>query len=74
MEVVCRKAQPADIEALYELIRGYAEKGIMLPRTREMLRESMDAFVVAIADGRIVGCGSLCRLGNDLVEIRSLVL
>jgi amino-acid N-acetyltransferase len=72
MEVVCRKAQPADIEALYELIRGYAEQGIMLPRTREMLREAMDAFIVAIADGRIVGCGSLCRLGQDLVEIRSL--
>jgi amino-acid N-acetyltransferase len=71
-EVECRKAQPSDVEALYELIRGYAEQGIMLPRTREMLRESVDAFVVAVAGGRIVGCGSLCRLGADLVEIRSL--
>jgi amino-acid N-acetyltransferase len=72
MSVVCRKAHDTDVEALHVLIQGYAEKGIMLPRSREALSRSIDTFVVAEEEGRLIGCGSLCRLGNDLVEIRSL--
>ncbi|WP_314584634.1 N-acetyltransferase [Paenibacillus terrigena] len=72
MPAVCRKATTDDIETLYELIKGYAEKGIMLPRSREMLVDQLEWFIVAELEGDIVGCGSLCRLGQDLVEIRSL--
>ncbi|WP_336771695.1 N-acetyltransferase [Paenibacillus sp. MMO-58] len=70
--VVCRKAAPEDVETLYELIKGYAEQGIMLPRTRETLLRQIDTFVVAEIGDKVVGCGSLLRLGQDLVEIRSL--
>lgn len=70
--VTCRRAVSQDVDALYELIQGYAEKGIMLPRSKEALLRHIDTFVVAEAEGRFVGCGSLFRLGNDLVEIRSL--
>ncbi|EXX87962.1 acetyltransferase [Paenibacillus darwinianus] len=72
MEAVCRKATFDDVETLYTLIEGYALKGIMLPRSRETLGRQIDTFVVAEVEGRIVGCGSLCRLGSELVEIRSL--
>ncbi|GBF73745.1 putative GNAT family N-acetyltransferase [Paenibacillus sp. 598K] len=44
----------------------------MLPRSREVLARQIDSFVVAEIDGEIVGCGSLCQLGAELVEIRSL--
>ena len=44
----------------------------MLPRSKEALRKHIDSFVVAEAEGRFVGCGSLIRLGQDLMEIRSL--
>lgn len=70
--VSVRKASIIDIEKLYEIIQGYAKQGIMLPRTREMLEEQIDSFVVAEHDGTLIGCGSLTRLGPDLVEIRSL--
>jgi len=70
--VTCRQAAPDDVEALFHLIQGYAEKGIMLPRSRQALNRLVDTFVVAELDGVIVGCGSLCKLGKDLVEIRSL--
>lgn len=70
--IVCRKAHSGDVEALYELIQGYASQGIMLPRSREALTRSIDSFVVAEDAEKLIGCGSLCRLGNDLVEIRSL--
>jgi amino-acid N-acetyltransferase len=72
MSVVCRKALPHDVDALYELIQGYAANGIMLPRSREALARNIDTFIVAQDEDRLIGCGSLCRLGTDLVEIRSL--
>ncbi|MCQ6558362.1 N-acetyltransferase [Paenibacillus mendelii] len=72
MQAVCRNAMLEDIETLYTLIQGYAEKGIMLPRSRHALERQIDTFVVAEVNGEVVGCGSLCKLGADLVEIRSL--
>lgn len=72
MSVICRKAVPEDVEPLFEMIKGYAERGIMLPRSREILHRQLEHFVVAEVEGEVVGCGSLCRLGNDLVEVRSL--
>jgi len=70
--VTCRKATEADVEHLHALIATYAERGIMLPRSKEALLRAVDSFVVAEVDGVFAGCGSLCRLGEDLAEIRSL--
>lgn len=72
--VICRSATVDDIEPLYLMIDEYAQKGIMLPRSRKALQRQIGLFVVAEVDSKVVGCGSLCRLGNDLVEIRSLGL
>lgn len=69
---VCREAVSDDIDKIYELITRYAADGIMLPRSKETLREQIGTFVVAEMEDRIVGCGALTRLGTDLVEIRSL--
>ncbi|MBW4841243.1 MAG: N-acetyltransferase [Paenibacillaceae bacterium] len=69
---VCRKANLADVEPLYNMIEGYARRGIMLPRSRAVLERQVKDFVVAEVDGEVVGCGSLCKLGEELVEIRSL--
>jgi amino-acid N-acetyltransferase len=44
----------------------------MLPRSRAVLERQIQDFVVAEVDGEVVGCGSLCKLGEELVEIRSL--
>jgi len=69
---IVRRASVEDVESIYELIDQYAQRGIMLPRSRELLMRLIDTFVVAEDEGRIVGVGSLCQLGRDLVEIRSL--
>lgn len=74
MAVVCRKATIDDLDALVVLIQLYAEQGIMLPRSKDALLRQLDSFVVADDDGEIVGCGSLTKLNDDLVEIRSLGL
>ncbi|MFD0586714.1 N-acetyltransferase [Paenibacillus sp. GCM10027627] len=72
VEVLCRKATSDDVDMLYELIKGYAEKGVMLPRSREALVYLIDTFVVAEIGSEVVGCGALTKLGDSLVEIRSL--
>lgn len=72
MSVLCRRAVPEEVEHLFIMIQGYAERGIMLPRSRKVLEQQLDQFVVAEMLGEVIGCGSLCRLGDDLVEIRSL--
>lgn len=43
----------------------------MLPRSVEALNKAVDDFSVALDHEQIVGCGSLYRLGEKLVEIRS---
>jgi amino-acid N-acetyltransferase len=70
--VTVRKASADDVEKLYHIIHGYAQQGIMLPRSRETLHEQIDTFVVAELDDEFIGCGALTRLGPELVEIRSL--
>ena len=69
---VSRRATLEDVEQLYLLIDDYARKGIMLPRSRKVLERLINDFVVTEVDGVVVGCGSLCKLGDELVEIRSL--
>ncbi|RRJ66741.1 N-acetyltransferase [Paenibacillus oralis] len=69
---VCRQAKLEDVEPLFIMIDEYAKRGIMLPRSRAVLERQINDFVVAEVDGRVVGCGSLCKLGEELVEIRSL--
>lgn len=73
-KVICRNATVEDVEPLYLMIEEYAQRGIMLPRSRQALTRQIDQFVIAEIGGRFVGCGSLFRLGNDLVEVRSIGL
>jgi amino-acid N-acetyltransferase len=70
--ITCRKAEKKDIDSMFELIESYADKGIMLPRSRKILLKQLDTFVVAVEEDKVIGCGSLMQLGDDLVEIRSL--
>lgn len=73
-QVICRNATVEDVEPLYLMIEEYAQRGIMLPRSRQALARQIDQFVIAEIGGRFVGCGSLFRLGTDLVEVRSIGL
>ncbi|MNO21975.1 Amino-acid acetyltransferase [compost metagenome] len=73
-KVICRNATVEDVEPLYLMIEEYAQRGIMLPRSRQALTRQIDQFVIAEMDGQFIGCGSLFRLGADLVEVRSIGL
>ena len=42
--LVFRKAKMDDVENLHRLINSYAEKGLMLPRSRSMIYECLREF------------------------------
>lgn len=41
-----RLARPADVEAVCRLIQIYADQGLLLPRTEEQVRKSLNHFLV----------------------------
>lgn len=69
-----RKAKLSDAEEILALINYFAERGLMLPRTRSTLYEGIREFVVAVDDDKIIGTGSLHIIWNDLAEIRALAV
>jgi amino-acid N-acetyltransferase len=54
-----RGASIEDIGGILELLRPLEEKGILVRRSRELLEQEIDRFVVLEHDHRIVGCAAL---------------
>ena len=70
-----RKARMRDVEDLHHLINFFAEKGLMLPRSRNTLYETLREFTVIEADDqRVVGAGALHINWENLAEVRALAI
>lgn len=70
-----RKARVDDVGAVFELLRGPTQEGVILPRSRvDLYHELRDFFIWDGAGGGIVGVAALRIWWNDLAEIRSLVV
>jgi len=69
-----RKAEPSDVAAIHTLLEFYADKGIVLRRSRENILRSLSSFFVVEEEGVLRGCSAIRDFGNDLLEIRSLVI
>jgi amino-acid N-acetyltransferase len=64
-----------DIKPALALINGYAQGGIMLPRTEfEMSENIRDFSVIAGADGRMLAIGALHFYTPVMAEVRSLAV
>lgn len=72
--MVIRKAISPDVEKMFEIVHYYADKGLMLPRSRSKLYENIRDFVVIEIDGEIIGIGALHVLWKDLAELRTLAV
>jgi amino-acid N-acetyltransferase len=65
----------SDVPAIYELIRVFAERKVMIRRTMAELYESVREFVVAVdEENHVVGCVALHVFWADLAEIRCLAV
>ena len=69
-----RQARVTDVPAIHALVNLFAERGVMLPRTRARLYETVRDFVVAEDDGQLVGAGALKTVWEDLGEVCSLAV
>lgn len=69
-----RQAKMQDVDAMLEIINEYAQKGLMLPRTKLSVCENLQSFVVAHDGESVVGVAGLHILWEDLAEIRSLAI
>ena len=72
--ITVREAKPEDIKAIHKLLAIYAAKQVVLPRSEEDILHYINNFVVAIFDGHLRGCVAVRDFGNDLLEVRSLVV
>jgi amino-acid N-acetyltransferase len=69
-----RSAKITDAKAIYSLINSYAEQDKMLFRSMADIYENLQSFLVAEANGAVVGCCALQVIWSDLAEIKSLAV
>lgn len=81
MAVVLRAAVEGDVPQIVSMVNRFADQNIMLPRSEEGVRQSLQDWIVAAHDGTpppgeptVVGCGALVPLTDALVEVRSLAV
>ena len=71
-----RKAKIIDARKIYDLIKGYASKDLMMPRSLNEIYENIrDFWVATVPHKGVVGCAALHIVGWDnLAEIKSLAV
>jgi len=69
-----RPARLTDVSRMLPLLNEYARRAEILPRLEEDVYRSIREWVLAEAEGRVIGMGSLLIMWHDLAEIRSLVI
>lgn len=71
-------AEADDVEVITAMVNRFAAQNVMLPRTAESVEATLPDWLVAIDTDaeirRVVGCGSLVPLTDELVEVRSLAI
>jgi len=73
-ELIIRDATVEDVDAISNLVNGYAEEGMMLPKSMFKIYSKLQSYYVAEEDNRVVACVALVLLWKDLAEICSLAV
>jgi amino-acid N-acetyltransferase len=70
-----RKAAMRDVNPMLELIAYWAKRGVMLPKTTDVMYSQIrDFYLLETQDGGIAGTVGLHVLWHDLGEVRSLAI
>lgn len=70
-----RRARAADVRGIQDMLEPYVQRRILLGKDLVVLYEALQQFVVAQDDGgRLIGCGALHVMWEDLGEIRTLIV
>ncbi len=74
MAATIRRARTADVRAIGQLVESLVPAGILLAKETVQLYEDVQDFFVAEDDGRVVGCGALHPLWEDIAEVRTVAV
>ena len=75
MRAEVRPARTCDVTDIRRLVDHYAPDGILLNKPTVTLYEDVQEFLVAAEPGgRVVGCGALHVMWEDLAEVRTLAV
>ena len=69
-----RPMRREDIPQVLRIMQPAVEKGILVPRTSELLEERLDDFVVFEVDGLVHACGALHRFSGGSGEIAAIAV
>jgi amino-acid N-acetyltransferase len=70
-----RAARSADVRGIQSLLEPYVQRRILLGKDLVVLYEAVQQFVVAEDEsGRLIGCGALHVMWEDLGEVRTLIV
>ncbi|MBN7773475.1 N-acetyltransferase [Clostridium aminobutyricum] len=72
--MIVRKAKLSDSETIHKLANYYADKGLLLARSRSSIYENIRNYSVVEIDGEVIGVGALSTIWSDLAEIRTLAV
>jgi amino-acid N-acetyltransferase len=70
-----RPARLLDVQAIADLVNGYADEQTMLPKTPATIAMSLDDYVV-VADerGGVLACGALREYSPSLAEVAAVAV
>lgn len=69
-----RPAVVDEVAEIVALVNTHAFQGSVLPRSLQSVYSTVEDWIVAEADGEIMGCVSLLPYSSGLVEVRSLAV
>ncbi len=67
-----RRANVNDVKKIYEILKEYSKRGLLLERTMSNIYDNIRDFFILEVNGEVAGIGSLHVCWEDLGEIRSL--
>lgn len=74
LDVTIRPALPKDAFRIRDIVQPYADRRILLAKDLVTYFESIQEFYVAERAGRVIGCGALHVMWEDLAEVRTLAV
>ena len=70
-----RPAHTGDVAGIRAILQPYVDRGVMLGKETVQLFEDIQEFEVAVdPKGKVVGCGALHVMWQDLAEVRTVVV
>ncbi|WP_336644331.1 amino-acid N-acetyltransferase [Microbacterium sp. USHLN186] len=73
-DFLVRPARSTDVTGIHALLEPLVDQRILLGKDLAVLYGAVQEFVVAEADGELIGCGALHVMWEDLGEVRTLLV